>query len=135
MRTNVKRSTIKELSIWFGVIACLTISWAYFANGQRVKMVPKTGTTFDTFVEDMPPPKRLAQVEDGSGKKIVWVGETALLSLPSGPSCYVFDDTGKLIRYNISTGDGEPTTKDLVIAYRADQITIEEAKTLLNLEK
>ena len=100
-----------------------------------LRWFPKTGTIFDTFMEDMRPPKGLAQVEDGTGKKIVWVGETVLLSLPSGPSCYVFDDMGKLIRYNILTGDGELTTKDLVIAYKADQITIEEAKTILNLEK
>ncbi len=127
----MKRSTIIELCITFGLIAIATSVWVYFASSQRAQMIPKAGTTFDSFVEDMPPPKRLARVDDGSGQKIIWVGETALLSLPSGPSCYVFDGTGSLIRYNISTGDGEPTTNDLVVAYKSEQISIDAAKTLL----
>ena len=127
----MKRSTIIELCAMLGLFVVVTIVWARFASSQRDRMTPKAGTTFHAFAKEMPPPKRLAHVDDNSGQKIVWVGETALLSLLAGSSCYVFDDKGNLIRYNLSTGDGETTTDDVNAAYKSDEISIDEAKMLL----
>lgn len=123
----MKRTTIKELSVIAGVSVTLCLIWLHFASAQRARLTPKPGTTFGSFADAMSPPSRLAHV----GNEIVWVGDDATLSLPSGPSCYVFDESGILVRWNLSTGDGERTTQDLVRAYGHEQISIEDAKELI----
>ena len=123
----MKRITIIELSVVGGVLVSLFFVWLHFASAQRARLTPRPRTTFESFADQMSSPRRLSHV----GNEIVWVGDDASLSLPSGSSCYVFDETGNLVRWNLSTGDGERTTEDLMQAYRSESISIDAAKELI----
>jgi hypothetical protein len=67
--------------------------------------------------------------------RIVWIGETALWALSSGPACYVFDAAGTLVEWNVSTGDGEPTTRFLRPAFHAESLTVQEALEMVNASR
>jgi len=126
----MKRRTIVELAIVLTLLLVAGTVWVWLASRQLEAIAPpSTNVHFSTFAEQMPPPKRLAIIDDPDGTiRIVWVGEVASLTLPSGPSCYVFDSSGTLVRWNRSTGDGEDTTSDKRDAYDAQPATINDVK-------
>jgi len=92
---------------------------------------PPTVKTLASFAEQMPAPKHVAQIDDAGVPNIVWVGDTAMWAFPSGPSCYIFDASGKLIEWNASTGDGESTTRYLQPAWDSVPLTVEQAIALV----
>lgn len=130
----MSRKTLRELAVTIALILAAFLVWAKIAAAERSRLKPPKSATLQSFAASMPPPKRLAIVEESGSAKIVWVGETALVSLASGPACYVFDAQGKLIQWNVTTGDGEPTTKILVQAYQQPSLTLEEALSFVRTQ-
>lgn len=124
--------TAKSWLTFFVVGAVLFGAWMFVAARDMQSLAPPPNTnTLATFAERMPAPQRVAQIDDAGVTKIVWVGDTAMWAIPSGPSCYVFDSSGKLIEWNASTGDGEPTTRYLQPTWDAEPLTVEQAITLV----
>lgn len=83
---------------WFLVPVVTILVWAEVAATERARLTPKSNDmTLMEFAASMQPPQGLAVVDDDGSSKIVWVGETAMWSLPSGPACYVFDAKGRLV--------------------------------------
>jgi len=128
----VVSKTAKSWLHFFAIGAALLGSWIFVAARDMQSLAPPpNGKTLATFAERMPAPKRVAQIDDAGVTRIVWVGDTAMWALPSGPSCYVFDASGKLIEWDASTGDGEPTTRYLQPAWNSEPLTVEQAITLV----
>lgn len=124
----MKRKTLIELSAVTLLVIVALFAWGRIASAERARLTPPpTATTLQAFAEVMPSPKRLALITDSGETKLVWVGDVALWSLPSGPACYVFNSSGKLVQWNLTTGDGEPTTELLYASYDCDELTIAEA--------
>jgi len=125
---TMKRRTILELVV-ITVVPCVGLFvWNRIASAERMRLVPPaSATTLKAFSEQMPPPKRLAKIDENGSTKIVWTGDAALFSLVSGPACYVFDERGNLIQWDLSTGDGEPTTPLLYKTFKQPEMTLNEA--------
>jgi hypothetical protein len=110
--------------------ACVTLSlFGSFVRGEQNRLAPPEGVdTLDDFAESMPAPTKLAIVEESSTTYVVWIGEYATTwLLPSGPSCYVFDDAGDLLDWDWITGDGQSTTRLCELAWAAEALTVDEA--------
>jgi len=111
------------IAIFFVVFA-----WIFLASAELKRLTPpETATNIRSFAECMPKPQRVARINDAGKTRIVWIGDTASWALPSGPSCYIFDASGKLIEWNATTGDGEPTTRYLQQAYQSPPMTVQDA--------
>lgn len=123
--------TAKSWLQFFGIGAAVLGGWIFIDFRDLQSLAPPpNANTLASFAEQMPAPKRVAQVDDDGVPKIVWVGDTAKWALVSGPPCYVFDASGKLIEWNASTGDVEPTTRYLQPARDSDPLTAEQAIAL-----
>ncbi|MFO1019083.1 MAG: hypothetical protein U0903_00060 [Planctomycetales bacterium] len=110
------------------ILAVVIFVWGYVAYGEIAKLTPPSqDITLQQFVAKMPPPKRLAIVQHGGALKIVWIGETALIAIPSGPSCYVFDSHGKLLDWAWETGEGGPIDAFFSAACEHTPLTIDQA--------
>ncbi len=128
VRTCVNRKTLIELGFVGGVGITAFVAWIAVASAQRGRLTPPpTATTLEAFAESMPAPQRLAAINDGGTTKIVWIGDTAMWSFPSGPACYVFDSKGMLTQWDLETGDGQPTTRLLQRVWQAKSLTVQEA--------
>ena len=115
----------------FGVLAALFVLWLFVAAREMQSFAPPPNAkSLSAFADVMPEPTRLVQINDGGTTKFIWVGDTAIWALPSGPSCYVFDSDGKLVEWDASTGDGERTTRYLQLAWDGNPLTVEHAISL-----
>ena len=126
--SKTAKSWLRNIGICVALIAVLIFVGA---RDMQSLAPPPNATTLTTFADLMPEPTRLAQIEDAGETKIVWVGDTAMWAFPSGPSCYIFDSNGKLIEWDASTGDGEPTTRYLQPAWNSEPLTIDQALALV----
>ncbi len=62
---------------------------------------------------------------------LVWFGEkSGPIDIPSGPSCYLFDADGKLLDWQLETGDGGRVEKFLQSSTKVRELTVEEAVKL-----
>ena len=130
----MNKKTIREIGVVLFLLFLGGCFWVWLASRQLNALSPPSeNIDFSTFADQMPPPKRLAIVDGSDGaRRIVWIGELAGMSFPSGPSCYVFDETGTLVRWSATTGDGESVTRDGVDAYDVQSVTVQEAKVSIN---
>ena len=128
----VVSKTAKSWLQFLAIGAVLLGVWVFIGARELQSLAPPpAANTLTTFAEHMPAPRRVAQIDDAGVKKIVWVGDTAMWALTSGPSCYVFDASGNLIEWDVSTGDGEPITRYLQPAWSSDPLTVEQALALV----
>ena len=125
----MNKKTILETFSVISVLLALFVVWNRVAEAQRKKLPPSSNDiSLAAFAREMPEPQRLVIAESTTGTtEFIWIGEMAWAALPSGPSCYVFDHSGTLVRWNISTNDAEPTTKDMLTAFEHPEISIDEA--------
>jgi len=88
-------------------VILLALVVGYFAHHLWVlhRLEPSTDTqTLAAFAERMPPPSRLALADAEGGRYVVWIGDWPQ-AFVSGPPCYVFDSSGRLVDWSVDTGD------------------------------
>jgi hypothetical protein len=102
------RSTIAALSVILVLSGTLELYKVACSRAvQRLTPTPEM-RNLSWFAKKMPKPMHLSIV----GDQIVWIGPLAWETLPSGPSCYVFDaSTGTLKAWTIEINDGHPLTE------------------------
>ena len=128
----MKRTTVIEWLIVGSAGVVGLVAWGWMTSAESARLTPPpSATTLEAFADCMPPPQRLAAIKDGGATRVIWIGETAMWSLASGPSCYVFDANGKLVQWDWETGDGQTTTRFLQPAWEADPLTIQQAIDLI----
>ena len=130
----MNKKTIREIGVVLVLCVLVGCLWVWLASRQlHALRPPSENIDFSTFADQMPPPKHLAIIDGLDGtRRIVWIGELAGMSFPSGPSCYVFDETGTLVRWSATTGDGESVTLDGSEAHDVQSVTIQGAKASIN---
>lgn len=120
-----RRTHRSETALLIGLVL-LTTGWLLEEIREKSRLAPPTGvTTFPEFAKSRPEPRRLELVETADGSWIAWYGELAgPLAIPSGPSCYLFDRTGRLVGWQSETGDGG-SVEDII-----DRATLRQAMHL-----
>lgn len=122
------KTKLRKLLVYFGAILFGIVVWLLVATAEKKRLRPPEGVaTLAGFADAMPPPTRLAIIEDDGTQYVIWIGDIAHWSLPSGPACYVFDRSGKLVEWDTETGDGQSTTRFLRRAWDAKELSVEEA--------
>lgn len=112
-------------------LALGAVAWLGAAFAEVRSLRPPAGVTdLVSFAEQMPTPQHLAVIGGPDDPVIVWIGDTALSALPSGPACYVFDRSGKLIDWGWETGEGHPIDQQASQALQADPVLLQDALSL-----
>jgi hypothetical protein len=116
------------------IIVIVLIIAAYFHEITREagKLAPPEGcTTLQRFKNEMPVPRNLELFSHSGVTYILWTGELCgPLYSPSGPSFYLFDNRGNLLKWQHESGEGAPLDKMVSSAIDMRKITIEDAISL-----
>lgn len=124
----MEKKSLRQRILVNGFLVAVPVVWIFAASSQLSALTPPADvTSLQAFSEHMPAPRHLAKIDDGGETKIVWVGDTALWALPSGPACYVFDGQGNLTEWDTTTGDGQATTRYLEPAWKSELLTVRQA--------
>ena len=108
--------------------------WTWLAKSEHAALAPSSDAVdFPTFAQEMPPLRDLSVGQLPNGEtRIVWYGEIANMTLPSGGSCYIFDGSGMLLEWSPSTGDGESIGQTLRNIQGSEPATLDDVKQMLN---
>jgi len=130
--SSKKKRTVRAVIIEFGTVSLLflTIFAVWLFTEYRVRKAsspPSPSCTVKELANKISAPKRLSIINDQDNQRLVWIGGGTTYLLSSGPPCYIFDDSGKLVEWCFDTMEG--WEKDWVVgaAYEAESLTLEEA--------
>lgn len=115
LSSSARRSSHRTEAIFLCLILFAIASSIANETWERKALAPPPGvTTLEAFAQSMPPPRHLITATYEGKRIFVWYGELmGLLTIPSGPSCYLFDESGNLIDWQAETGDGGPVERTL----------------------
>lgn len=124
-----RRRSHRSETIALTILLVLIVAYIIEVSRERMSLAPPKGVaTLSAFADAMPPPRRLELVRSDGRDFIAWTGDfSGPCDLPSGPSCYVFDDNGKLVDWQAETGDGGPVEKFLLSSVKQMELTLDEA--------
>lgn len=125
---------LRTLAIAVTVLLVGLAFYGWLAKRELAALTPSSDdVSFTTFAREMPPPRVLTHIHlRNGGERIVWNGEIATMIVPSGGSCYVFDESGILIDWSPTTGDGESIDQIWRRAIDRQPVTIEDVEAMLN---
>ena len=102
------KPTFKLTATGIGVLAAVVLASGAFVAFERAsqqRLVPaKRASTLSEFLDWQPACDTFAKINVGSKRHIIAYGPLCGW-LPSGPSAYVFDDTGRLVDWSSDIGD------------------------------
>lgn len=126
-----RRSHLSETTV-LTVLLTLFIAWVFEVRRERLNLAPPPGVaTLSEFADTMPPPLRLELFQNDGRHYIVWTGElSGPVDVPSGHSCYIFDESGHLIDWQPETGDGGPVEDFLDSSAKKRPLTLDEALSI-----
>lgn len=126
----------KKIAIVAALLVCLLLAvWVYSERkGASAVRPPVGGTNLIAFLEARPQPSQIRRFVHEGQMHIEVVGKpvASLLSLPSGPPVYIFDERGALVDWSRDLGDSPSFVHKWGGFSNATAITIEEAKQLVN---
>src|SRR5207248_2663080 len=88
---------------------------------------PSVNCTLAELAMKIPPPVRLAIVNQRGAQRLIWIGPIPRLTIRSGPPCYIFDEGGRLVDWCPETGEGWPSDYLKTAAYQEHPISLDEA--------
>ena len=124
----------KSVAIIATLLVCLFSVWVYSEKKSASEVRPPEGATnLVAFLEERPRPVQIRRFVHDGKTHIEVVGEpaTSLLSLPSGPPAYIFDERGALVDWCRDLGDQSSFVKKWGSFSNATPINAEEAKQLV----
>jgi hypothetical protein len=118
------------------LICLLLVFFGYFwevGREHRSLAPPRGVATLAQFADVMSAPQSLQLVRYGDRNYIVWTGErTGPFDIPSGPSCYIFDDNGELVDWTSETGEDGSVDKFVRSSEKQPELTVEEALKIIS---
>jgi len=131
---TMKKKPIQRIAITCATIGVSIVIYCWLANQQIAALSPPSASvSFADFAEQMPAPRVLTEIHLRNGqKRIVWMSDVATMIIPSGGSCYVFDESGVLLQWSPTTGDGESIDNIWKQAIDRKPVTIEQVMKTLN---
>lgn len=124
-----RRRSHRSETITLTILLVLIVAYVFEVSRERMNLTPPQGAaTLSAFADAMPTPRRLELVRNNGRDFIAWTGDfSGPCDVPSGPSCYVFNDNGKLVDWQSETGDGGPVEEFLRFSVRQKELTVDEA--------
>jgi hypothetical protein len=125
---------IKRVAISGGVFACLIAVWVYSEMRSSKAVRPPAGATnLVAFITSVP---RIAEIRkfvhnDKLYLEVIGKPYESLMSVPSGPPAYIFDETGLFVDWSRDLGDQPSFVRKWGGFSNSTPITIEQAKHLL----
>jgi hypothetical protein len=122
-----------KVAILAALFACLLGVWIYSEKkGARAVRPPEGSTNLVAFLEARPPSQIRKFIHEGNAYiEVIGKPVTSLLSLPSGPPAYIFNENGALVDWSRDIGDDPSFVSRWGGFSNATSISIEEAKQLV----
>lgn len=128
----------KKIFMVAALLVGLFAVWAYSEKKSASAVRPPEGVTnLVAFLEVRPQPSQIRKFIH-AGKvyfEVVGTPVTSLLSLPSGPPAYIFDETGSLVDWSLDLGDNPSFASKWGSFSNATSISMEEAKQLVKAQE
>jgi len=97
----------RKLLPYAALLLGLTAYLGYARAHNRTLAPPRERCTLAEFARQMSPPARVAILSNDAGKEcVVWIGSKLAACVPSGPPCYLFDESCRLEEWALETGEG-----------------------------
>lgn len=127
-----RRRSHRTETVVLAAVLALLLGYTLEVRRERNQLAPPRGIErLSEFAKIAPPPRWLGLVRHDGNDYVSWYGEhSGPFDVPSGPSCYLFDNNGKLIDWQPETGDGGPVESFLQSSSRAGEISLEDALKL-----
>ena len=124
---------LQKIAIALVILVVGAASYGRLAKRNLASLAPTSDhVSFDTFADEMPPPRILTHVRLRDGdERIVWGGEIANI-MASGGSCYIFDESGTLVEWSPTTGDGESIDNIWRQVVDEKPVTVDDVKAMIN---
>jgi hypothetical protein len=123
-------STAKSLLSFSGLVAVYFV----IVLVDRATTVPRTiGQSFEGFLQSKRTPRKIEIIEMANQKFVFVTGAWTplyLVTIPSGPPCYVFDSSGRLVDWTGDVGDDSRFVKKWPFALKREGIGVERAREL-----
>lgn len=130
-----RRSAYRHETLVLLAVPVLIGAYVALCYRQHQSLKPPEGDVgIEQFAAAMPLPERVTLVDHDGRTYIAWFGELAWLSLPSGPSYYLFDESGRLVDWVPETGDGDRISDMLDAAEHRRHISVEEALSIVEAD-
>lgn len=123
----------KKIAIGTALLVGLLTAWIYSEVESFKAVRPPAGVTnLVRFLEARPELQTIRKFVHHGKTHLEVVGQPqpSLLSLPSGPPAYIFDDTGALVDWTRDLGDAPAFASKWSSLSNATSITVEQAKQL-----
>jgi hypothetical protein len=91
------------------------------------------GQTFNDFIQSKRAPRKMELLETGNQQYVFIIGRMTplwLITISSGPPCYVFDARGGLIDWTADMGDDSRFVKRWPHSLKREEISVEHAREL-----
>lgn len=129
------KSSTRNWCVGVMIGVCLFGAWAYVEKKAMDGVAPASwGTNLMAFLELQPEPKSVRQFLHGKRTYIEVLGnipKPSLLTLPSGPPAYVFNEFGVLVDWTADRGEDPRFVKKWGGFANGTFITTEQAKELV----
>ena len=125
---------LKKAIILGALFVCLFVLWFCMESKHSAAVrPPANATNFIGFLQFQPQPAKIRKFAHAEKTYVEVLGDahTSLLSLPSGPPAYIFDETGLLVDWTADRGDAPTFVNKWGSFSNANFISVEEAKQLL----
>jgi hypothetical protein len=127
-QANPVRSPFERRFTWPAIVFFVVYFLACRLSCERGVRPPAGVATIEAFVRSMPAPQKLARVSRFDPVQYVWLGPLSaswnLFSVPSGPPCYVFDGSGRLVDWSRDVGDDHHLDRYVQAARNAPAIPV-----------
>jgi hypothetical protein len=128
------RAMIKKVTIATALLVCLLAFWIYSERKSASAVRPPEGATnLAAFLAARPQPIQIRRFTHDGKMRVEVVGKpvASLLSLPSGPPAYIFNESGILVDWTSDLGDNPSFIAKWGGLSNAISISVEEAKQLV----
>ena len=117
----------------FGALTLLCVATAYLVHDHRANTSvspPSKHCTLEDLLAKVPPPQRIVKLRDGDTPFIVCFGSVPPWTIRSGPPCYLFDESCRLVDWTPQTEEGWRFDPLCRRAWNEPAISIEQARGL-----
>jgi hypothetical protein len=120
---------------WFlGLIVLGVMYFAVVLFDVSTTAPGTVGKTFEGFLQSKQSPRKIESIEKENQKFVFVTGAQTplwMITVPSGPPCYVFDSNGTLVDWTRDVGDDSGFKERWPYSLKREEIGVTRARQLL----